>query len=289
MTVDVARRRSKGRITPGGDQQSGMAIGEIGQTIFSCPACGRPLAIGVRKCSGCSTRLLMGVQLGRAGKFVTIGLILGVAFGGGLAAILSASRLPAHDAQVAEAAAAAAAAAALARAAEVQAAAAPVAIASPAIPRTGGSGGSTGAGTSVTMPAISSSALSQALVLDVRLSQSTADLEAAAAAPKVDVLVVAQLLRKASADSVIGLQLAQNLRVWSGGSAVADRLTTFYTELRTTADEGLGASIRDQAAYREAAHAVVKLLGGLDAVDGQARSLAAGAGIGLPAATSPAR
>jgi hypothetical protein len=285
MTVDVARRRSKGRITPGGDQQSGMAIGEIGQTIFSCPACGRPLAIGVRKCSGCSTRLLMGVQLGRAGTFVTIGLILGVAFGGGLAAILSASRLPAHDAQVAEAAAAAA----LARAAEVQAAAAPVAIASPAIPRTGGSGGSTGAGTSVTMPAISSSALSQALVLDVRLSQSTADLEAAAAAPKVDVLVVAQLLRKASADSVIGLQLAQNLRVWSGGSAVADRLTTFYTELRTTADEGLGASIRDQAAYREAAHAVVKLLGGLDAVDGQARSLAAGAGIGLPAATSPAR
>ena len=285
MTVDVARRRSKGRITPGGDQQSGMAIGEIGQTIFSCPACGRPLAIGVRKCSGCSTRLLMGVQLGRAGTFVTIGLILGVAFGGGLAAILSASRLPAHDAQVAEAAAAAA----LARAAEVQAAAAPVAIASPAIPRTGGSGGSTGAGTSVTMPAISSSALSQALVLDVRLSQSTADLEAAAAAPKVDVLLVAQLLRKASADSVIGLQLAQNLRVWSGGSAVADRLTTFYTELRTTADEGLGASIRDQAAYREAAHAVVKLLGGLDAVDGQARSLAAGAGIGLPAATSPAR
>lgn len=285
MTVNVARRRSKGRITPGGDQQSGMAIGEIGQTIFSCPACGRPLAIGVRKCSGCSTRLLMGVQLGRAGTFVTIGLILGVAFGGGLAAILSASRLPAHDAQVAEAAAAAA----LARAAEVQAAAAPVAIASPAIPRTGGSGGSTGAGTSVTMPAISSSALSQALVLDVRLSQSTADLEAAAAAPKVDVLVVAQLLRKASADSVIGLQLAQNLRVWSGGSAVADRLTTFYTELRTTADEGLGASIRDQAAYREAAHAVVKLLGGLDAVDGQARSLAAGAGIGLPAATSPAR
>ena len=285
MTVNVARRRSKGRITPGGDQQSGMAIGEIGQTIFSCPACGRPLAIGVRKCSGCSTRLLMGVQLGRASTFVTIGLILGVAFGGGLAAILSASRLPAHDAQVAEAAAAAA----LARAAEVQAAAAPVAIASPAIPRTGGSGGSTGAGTSVTMPAISSSALSQALVLDVRLSQSTADLEAAAAAPKVDVLVVAQLLRKASADSVIGLQLAQNLRVWSGGSAVADRLTTFYTELRTTADEGLGASIRDQAAYREAAHAVVKLLGGLDAVDGQARSLAAGAGIGLPAATSPAR
>jgi hypothetical protein len=285
MTVDVARRRSKGRITPGAEQGSGMAIGEIGQTIFSCPACGRPLAIGVRKCSGCSTRLLMGVQLGRAGTFVTIGLILGVAFGGGLAAILSASRLPAHDAQVAEAAAAAA----LARAAEIRAAAAPVAIASPAIPRTGGSGGSTGAGASVTIPAISSSALSQALVLDVRLSQSTADLEAAAAAPKVDVLVVAQLLRKASADSVIGLQLAQNLRVWSGGSAVADRLTTFYTELRTTADEGLGASIRDQAAYREAAHAVVKLLGGLDAVDGQARNLAASAGIGQPAATSPAR
>jgi hypothetical protein len=285
MTVNVARRRSKGRIVPGADKQSGTAIGEIGQTIFGCPACGRPLAIGVRKCPGCSTRLLMGVQLSRAGTFVTIGLILGVAFGGGLAAVLSAARLPAHDAQVAEAAAAAA----LAHAAQVQAAASPVAIASPAIPKTGGSGGSTGTSTSVAIPAISASALSQALIIDARLSQSTTDLAAALAAPKLDVMAVSQLLRKASADSAIGLQLARNLSAWSGGSAVADRMTTFYTEIRATADEGLGASIRNQAAYRDAAGAVVTLLGGLDAIDGQARKLAASAGIGLPTTTSPAR
>lgn len=285
MTVDVARRRPKGRIIPGANDQSGMAIGEIGQTIFSCPACGRPMAIGVRKCPGCSTHLLMGVQLGRAGTFVTIGLILGVAFGGGLGAVLSAARLPAHDAQVAEAAAAAA----LAHAAQVQAAVSQVAVASPAIPRTGGSSGSTGAGAAVAIPAISASALRQALVLDATLSQSTADLEAALAAPKLDVLAVSQLLRKTSADSVIGLQLAQNLNAWSGGSAIAARLTTTYTALRATADEGLGASIRNQVAYRDAAGAVVKLLGGLVTIDGQARNLAASAGIGLPAATSPAR
>lgn len=279
MTVNVARRRAKAAPAGGADTSNGP-IGEIGQTVFSCPACGRPLAIGVRRCPGCSARLVMGVRVGRATMFVTIGLIVGVAFGGGLAAVLSAVRLPARDAQVAQAAAAAA----LAAAAQAQAAASAVAHATPAI--TPGSG-STGSGTSVTIPANSVSALTQALVLNARLRDTTSALRTALAASKFDAQEVSQLLRDASANSVIGLQLADSLNAWSGGTAVGGRMATFYTTVQSTAAEGLSASIRNEAAYRRAAQAMVALLGELGPIDGQARQLAATAGISLPAAVAP--
>jgi hypothetical protein len=280
MTVNVARRRAKGAADGGADTSDGP-IGEIGQTLFSCPACGRPLAIGVRRCPGCSARLVMGVRAGRAVMFVTIGLIVGVAFGGGLAATLSAIRLPARDAQVAQAAAAAA----LAAAAQAQAAASAVALATPAITP---AGGSTGTGSPVTIPASSASALTQALVLNARLRDATSGLRTALAASKFDAQEVSQLLRDASANSVIGLQLAENLNAWSGGTVVGGRMATFYSAVQSTAAQGLGASIRNETAYRRAAAAMVTLLGGLGPIDGQARQLAATAGINLPAAGSPA-
>jgi hypothetical protein len=280
MTVNVARRRAK-RAADGRADTSDGPIGEIGQTLFSCPACGRPLAIGVRRCPGCSARLVMGVRAGRAVMFVTIGLIVGVAFGGGLAATLSAIRLPARDAQVAQAAAAAA----LAAAAQAQAAASAVALATPVITP---AGGLTETAPPVTIPASSASALTQALILNARLRDTPSALRTALAASKFDAQEVSQLLRDASANSVIGLQLAENLNAWSGGTAVGGRMATFYSAVQSTAAEGLGASIRNESAYRRAAAAMVTLLGGLGPIDGQARQLAATAGINLPAAGSPA-
>jgi hypothetical protein len=287
MTVNVARRRAKA--AAGGPDRSDGPIGEIGQTVFGCPACGRPLAIGVRRCPSCSARLVMGVRAGRAAMFVTIGLILGVAFGGGLAAALTLIRQPDHDAQVARVAAATAlAGAAQVQAqeqAQAQAAASAVPHATPAI--VPGSG-SIGTGSSVTIPANSASALTQALILNARLSDSTAALRAALAAPKFDAQEVSQLLREASANSVIGLQLAESLNAWSGGTAVGGRMVTFYTAIQSTAAEGLGASIRNDPAYRRAATSMVALLAGLGPMDDQARQLAATVGINLPAAVSPA-
>jgi hypothetical protein len=286
MTVNVARRRAKAGA--GGTDKTDGPIGEIGQTLFGCPACGRPLAIGVRRCPSCSARLVMGVRVGRAAMFVTIGLILGVAFGGGLAAALTLIRQPDHDAQVARAAAAAA----LAGAAQVQAqaqakaqaAASAVPHATPAIT----SGGSGGTGTSLAIPANSASALTQALILNARLSDSTAALRAALAAPKFDAQEVSQLLREASANSVIGLQLAESLNAWSGGTAVGGRMATFYTAIQETAAEGLGASIRNDPAYRRAATSMVALLAGLGPIDDEAQRLATTAGMNLPATVSPA-
>jgi hypothetical protein len=281
MTVNVARRRAKA--AAGGTDRSDGPIGEIGQTLFGCPACGRPLAIGVRRCPSCSARLVMGVRAGRAAMFVTIGLILGVAFGGGLAAALTLIRQPDHDAQVARTAAAAA----LAGAAQAQAQAAASAIphATPAITPGNVSGGT---GSSVTIPANSASALTQALILNARLSDTTAALRTALAAPKFDAQDVSQLLREASANSVIGLQLAESLNAWSGGTAVGGRMATFYGAIQATAAEGLGASIRNDPAYRRAAVAMVALLAGMGPIDNEAQRLAATAGMNLPATVSPA-
>jgi hypothetical protein len=281
MTVNVARRRAKA--AAGGTDRSDGPIGEIGQTLFGCPACGRPLAIGVRRCPSCSARLVMGVRAGRAAMFVTIGLILGVAFGGGLAAALTLIRQPDHDAQVAWTAAAAA----LAGAAQAQAQAAASAIphATPAITPGNVSGGT---GSSVTIPANSASALTQALILNARLSDTTAALRTALAAPKFDAQDVSQLLREASANSVIGLQLAESLNAWSGGTAVGGRMATFYAAIQATAAEGLGASIRNDPAYRRAAVAMVALLAGMGPIDNEAQRLAATAGMNPPATVSPA-
>jgi pimeloyl-ACP methyl ester carboxylesterase len=289
MTVNVARRRAKAA-GAGETGRSDGPIGEIGQTLFGCPACGRPLAIGVRRCPSCSARLVMGVRAGRAAMFVTIGLIVGVAFGGGLAATLTAIRLPERDAAVARAVAAAVLAGAAQAQAQAQAqpqaqAAASTAPHAPAI--TPGSG-SSGTGTTVTIPANSASALTQALILNARLSDSTTALRAALAAPKFDAQEVSQLLREASANSVIGLQLAESLNAWSGGTAVGGRMTMFYTAIQATAAEGLGASIRNDPAYRRAATSMVALLAGLGPMDDQARQLAATVGINLPATVSPA-
>jgi DNA-directed RNA polymerase subunit RPC12/RpoP len=254
-----------------------VSIGEIGQTVFSCPACSRPLALGARRCPGCGSRLLMGVQLGRVSTFVLVGLIVGVAFGGGLAAVLSAVRMPAHDAYVADVAAAAA----LAQAAQAQAAAPPKVAATPA---TGGSSGSS----TGSIPAISASALRQALVVDKRLDTAAAGLTAALAASTMNVQDVSELLRAASTDSVIGLQLAQNVKSWPGGVAFGAELTAFYESVQATATDGLTNSIHNEAAYRRSARAMVELLGGLAALDARARQVGATAGLSLPAETSPA-
>jgi hypothetical protein len=282
MTANLApRRRSKAQAAIGRAEDSSIAIGEIGRTVFTCPNCARPLAVGVRRCPGCSSRLVLGVQLGRASTFVMVGLIVGVGFGGGLGAVLSAIRLPAHDAQIAEIAASVA----LAQAAQIQAAAAAAAVPSQAIVSTGGSTG----GTTTTIPSVSASALSQALVVDTRLTDSTNAFKAALAAPKLSVEEVSQLLRNASADAVIGLQLAQQMNAWPDGAAVSSQLAAVYGSVQSIAADGLGASISNEGAYRSAATAMSDLLSGLGAIDSQARRLASSNGISVPAAANPTR
>jgi len=83
MTVNAARRNRRRTPEPQTIAPTeSLAIGEINQTVFDCPVCARPLAVGARRCPGCGTRLLLGIQAGKASVLAGLGLVVGIALGG---------------------------------------------------------------------------------------------------------------------------------------------------------------------------------------------------------------
>lgn len=264
MTVDVARRRTrKPKIA---SKSESLSIGEIDQTVFACPACSRPLALGARHCPGCGTHLILGVQAKRASIFASVGLIAGVVVSGLIGATAAAIDTAMRDAD------AAAAAAAIANALP---SIAPTAAATPS------PSPSATTGTTPTFPGLTRSALVEAAAIHTRLATSSASLAAAVGSGPFDTLTVSGILRATSGDAVIGLQLAPVIGAWSGGETLSADLRTFYLAVQATAAEGLSASIRNDTAYRAAAEKMIALLGALDAVDAQLRDVADGAGVSL--------
>ncbi len=266
MTVEVARRRT--RKPKVASVSESLAIGEIDQTVFACPACARPLALGARHCPGCGTRLIMGVQARRASLFVGLGLVGGIVVSGLLGATASALDGARRDAD----AAAAAALEASNALPSIPPTAAPSASPSPSI----------ATGTTSTVPALSRSALGQAAALHDRLATSSSSLATALDQESFDTFAVSQMLRATSADAVVGLQLTPHIGAWTGGSALSADLRSFYLAIQATAAEGLSASIRNETAYRAAAENMTDLLAGLGAVDAQLRDVAGRAGVTLP-------
>jgi hypothetical protein len=264
MTVDVAQRRTrKPKIAT---KSESLAIGEIDQTVFACPACARPLALGARRCPGCQTLLILGVQAKRASMFAGVGLIAGVVISGLIGATAVAIDTAMRDAD------AAAAAAAMANALPSIA---------PTVAPTPSVSPSATTGTTSTVPGLSRSALGEAAAVHTRLATSSASLTAAVANESFDTVAVSQMLRTTSGDAVVGLQLAPVIGAWSGGETLSADLRTFYLAVQATAAEGLSASIRNETAYRAAAEKMVALLGGLDAVDAHLRDVAGRAGVSL--------
>ena len=281
MTVDAARRtRRRGpkagaapdpTLDPIAPTPS-IAIGEIDQTVFDCPSCSRPLALGARRCPGCGTRLLNGVSLGKVSGFVAAGLAIGllIGAGGGLAFGLT------HPIAGEPAAAAAAPSAAPgSQGAGAVVAATPSATATPASTPT----------PTAAIPPLARSALVQVVGTNDRLATAAGGLRSALAAKAFDASAVAQILRTVSADSVFGEQLADTVAGWPGSSALGAQLRTFYGTIHDTAANGLVASVRNQAVYRAAAVAMVNLLAELPAVDAAVHSTAASAGVDLPTAS----
>jgi len=238
-----------------------LAIGEINQTVFECPKCARPLAIGVRRCPGCRTRLVMGVPLAKVSAFTSLGLILGIALGVtvsfGLNIVRAAAVTPAVGA-----------------------------IASHPVTPGGGGGTVPTASPTTALPAptsdippMSRSALAQAIGVNGRLGAGAAALRAALGARDFDASTVAETLRSLSADSVFGQQLAGRLVTWPGSAGLAAKLDTLYDSIHQTATESLVASVRDEAAYRAAANKMLDVLKGLIAVDAEADALAGRIGL----------
>jgi hypothetical protein len=278
MTVEVARRRTRKTTkaspsTPIGASES-ISIGEIEQTIFSCPNCQRPLAIGARHCPGCRVHLVNGVQLSKALLFVTFGLVLGLAAGGVTGGVALLGNGAARDAEIAAAVTAALAAA------DVQPApagsAVPLATSRPLATAKPG-GGSSG------IPSLARVALVQTSNVHAQMAAAVPVLQSALAASDFDTYTVSQALRSVSGVAVTGRQLAAHIGSWAGGTELETALTAFYKQVQDTAGEGLDASIRNKAAYKAAAVAMVRLLGGIAALDEQVHAVATGAGVTIPA------
>lgn len=279
MTVN-AGRRTRRRTPPAPKPEpiaptESLAIGEINQTVFECPTCARPLAIGVRRCPGCGTRLILGVQLAKASLLTGAGVAIGLAVGTVLSFGLGIGR----------------------------ATAAPVGGgALPSQPATIGGGTlpslapttspqETATGGPNDMPAISRSALAQALMVNGRLSAGAATLRSLldASASKFDAPTVAQTLRAMSADSVFGQQLAGRIDDWPGSATLGGDLNDLYDAVHQSATESLVASVRNPQAYRSAATAMLLVLDGLTALDAEAQSVAAQVGLLVtpPASAAP--
>jgi len=257
---------------------SSLSIGEIDQTVFDCPSCARPLALGTHRCPGCGTHLVRGVTLSKASIFVAAGLAVGLLVGGGAGFVFGAGAgaapIVAADPSGAPSPGPGGASSAAPGASATPTATPIVATATPAPP-------------AAAIPPVTRSALVQVAATNDRLAAAGAELRGVLAARPFDASAVAQVLRSISADSVFGEQLAGRVAAWPASAELGAALGAFYDALHETAASGLVASVQNAAAYRSAATAMLDLLDGMAAIDAALRAVADSAGVGLPAATTP--
>ncbi|MBA2718790.1 MAG: hypothetical protein H0U52_06050 [Chloroflexi bacterium] len=257
--------------TPGLSAGESMSIGEIDQTIFDCPTCSRPLALGARRCPGCATLLVNGVALSKASAFVAAGLVVGLVVGGVGGALFGLSQ-----------------AAAAAPVASGLPSPGPVASSDPSVTVSAAPSPSIDPGPSTpAVPPFARASLVQTVGTNDRLTAAKAGLASALAATTFDASEVARILRSISADSIQGEHLATRLSGWTGSADIGGRLHDFYGTIHDTASDGLVASVRNTAAYQRAATAMVSLLAEIPNVDAAVRMAATTAGVPMPESASP--
>lgn len=244
-----------------------LPIGETDSNIFNCPACARPLGTGAPRCPGCGTRLIAGVQAGRAIGFLAVGLIVGLVVGGGAMGVAAAMT------RVQPVVAVDGGTTALPTAAPVVTAA-PIITPAPVV--------------GPLVPTAALSALRQTALVNQRLAADAGLLMTTLALPDPSTADFARVLRSMSSNATFGQRIAPDIADWDAGTAVAADFGTFYAAIHATASEGLGASLRNDAAYVAAAESMLAVVDGLGGLDLAARSLAAGADLQLPPVALPA-
>ncbi len=263
MTINVLRGR--GRATEVEDTPT--TIGAADEQVFNCPQCARPLVVGAARCAGCGTRLVLGIQLRRAGLFIALGVAIGSLVGGGAVAVSISGALAAAFGQAPVVPVATAAPPPLATAAPV---------ATPAIDP----GPAAVSATAV-------SALRQTATLNARLAFAAQQLRAEIAAKALDTAAVATTLRAIASDAASGEGIAPRVGTWEAATALSADLGGFYRDARASARAGLAASLANEPAYRAAAAEMVGILDAIGALDAASRVLAAEAGTTLPPVDVP--
>jgi hypothetical protein len=266
MTLNVLRRGSARRPSREAAPEP-LPIGDEDSNIFNCPACARPLATGARRCPGCRTRLLLGVQLTRAAAFVGLGTAIGVALTAGF--VVAALNLGLAGRTAVDPV--------------VQPVASPV-----AGPTVAPSLAPPSVVPGPAIPATSVTALSRTAEMNARIAAVIPILEAELAEASVDTAAVAEVFRAMNADAAYAAGAAERLGKWDKAGDVAAGLMAFYGDIRATARAGLAKSLASEPAYRAAAERMLVVLAGLGPLDAASRELATVAGIDLPVVPVPA-
>jgi hypothetical protein len=262
MTIDALH----GPVDRPRDQaNAGPAIGAADANIFLCPRCTRPLAVGVSKCAGCNTRLVSGVPLLKVSGFVGLGLMLGLAVGGGLVGAMTLMRQPV------------AAPIAVPPAAVIPSAAAASGVTAPS-----GAPAPSGATVDPAIPPAALTALRQSTTVNQRLLTDADRLASAMTATAPSPAEIAPLLRSLASTAAYGDRIATAVGTWDAAADVSAALATFYGSIDRIADDGLAASVTNDRAYHDAGRRMLAILDGLTDLDASTRRLAATVDVELP-------
>jgi hypothetical protein len=261
VTVNAARRRTKVPKLIEDAPPTPMVIGEVDANIVDCPVCKRPLDVSARRCAGCRTRFVGGVQASKAAVFTAFGLAVGLMVGGGVVAV-------AVPRSVAAPLPTTAPNATVAPAPTTGTVATPAPTAPPVHPG---------------VPAAATAALRGTVTINARIASVAAPLAGELAAADFDAQEVARVMRRMTSEASAAQALLPSLGSWPAASTVQTDLGAFYADLRRISTETLASSVRHEAAYRAGAIAMVERLAALTALDQATRDLAATVGLELPA------
>jgi hypothetical protein len=251
----------RGRSNTGDTRPETPVIGEDDANIVDCPVCKRPLDAASRRCPGCRTLLIAGVQASKASMFAVFGLAIGLMVGASVMGVAALGvRAPANPS-------------------------APVATTAPVPTLAPGGGG--GGGGSALVPVAATAALKGTAAVNARIASTATPLSAALASPNFDSQGVAQVLRRLNVEAGAAQALLPALNSWDDAGAVHAQLRAFYESLRTTANQALSASIRNDDVYKNAARTVLQQLATLPAISSASRDLAQTAGVELQAVDTP--
>jgi hypothetical protein len=243
------------------------AIGTPDTNIFLCPRCTRPVAVGVSKCAGCGTRLVAGVPLLKVSGFIGLGLVVGLAIGGGIfgALTLLGGRTAAPPVVAPPVGAIPSAVAVPSTIPGVSAA--PQPSAAPADPG---------------VPAAALTALRRSTSVNQRLLADADLLGKALAARDPSPADIAPLLRNLASTASFGDGIATTVGTWDDAVDLSTALASFYASIDRIAQDALAASITNDRAYQDAGTQMLAVLDRIPRLDADTRALATTAGVDLP-------
>jgi hypothetical protein len=229
----------------------------------SCPSCGRPVADGLVRCSGCGMRILMGVAASRALLFLTTGAVLGLLVGGlAVGWIMSVSRIPADSS-------------------------APALVAHPSPSAIDSLPSPLASSMKLSVDPLAASALRQVASTDAQLASSLDTLKHELRTKPLDNGAIAATLRAMSAGATYGTSVVGYLSAWPDASALQGKVGRLYAQVRAVAANGLSAQIQSQTAYQSAGNQMIATLAGLPAIQADEVVLGQSGGVDLPGEALP--